>query len=668
MSAAPSAADAPLWTPSAGRIAHAQITAYVGWLRERRGLAFDDYASLWRWSVSDLEGFWGSIAEYMSVRFHRRAERVLGARTMPGAQWFPGSTLNFAEHCLAQAEAPDAARRPALIARSEAGDERTVTWAGLAAETGALAATLRRLGVRAGDRVVSYMPNIPPTTVAVLATASIGAIWSSVSPDMGTVGVLDRFRQIAPKVLIAVDGYRYGGRDYDRRDVLAQLVAELPSLEAVVFVAWRDPQASFAPPAGRAVRTVSWAEAIAGGEAPVFEPMPFDAPLWIVYSSGTTGTPKPIVHGHGGTVLEGLKAGHLHQDLAAGDRYLWFTSTNWIMWNAQVSALMTGASVLMFDGNPGHPDLSPLYRFADEARATLLGISPAFIALCIKQGFVPNAHFRLEALRTVGVTGSPLTDEGFRWIYASIRDDVMPAVISGGTDPGAAFTGGCAWLPAWAGEMQCRCLGSATYAFDEAGRELVDEVGELVVTEPMPSMPLFFWGDTDGRRYHDSYFVEYPGKWRHGDWLKITSRGTAIIYGRSDSTINRHGIRMGTSELYRVVEGFEEIADSLVVDLEYLGRPSFMALFVVPRPGHALDGALRERLRAAIRTQLSARHVPDDVLEIPEVPRTLSGKKLEVPVKRILLGHPVEQAVNRASMANPASIDWFVAFAARRAG
>ena len=691
----------PIWTPSPARIAAAGITRYRAWLKETRGLAFADYESLWRWSVTDLDAFWTSIWDFGRVIAHQPYRRVLSARTMPGAKWFEGATLNYAEHALAAARHHGA--EPAIVCQSETRPRMKVTWTQLTAQVGALTASLKQLGVMPGDRIVSYLPNIPETVSALLATASLGAIWSSCSPDMGSVGVLDRFRQIDPKILFAVDGYRYGGKDFDRRDTVRELVRQLPTVEAVIFVPYLDANAArdfSLADIGRPVSLTSFTDAVKNSAAPTFTPVPFDHPLWVVYSSGTTGMPKPIVHGHGGTVIENLKSQILHLDLHAGDRFFWYTSTSWIMWNLLVSTLQTGCTVLQFDGNPGHPDLTTLWRFAERERANFLGISPAFIGLCMKAGIVPREQFDLAALRTVGSTGSPLTEGGYRWIYESVHPDVMLASISGGTDPGTAFVTSCPTLPVYAGEMQCRCLGVATYAFNDAGESVTDQVGELVMTEPIPSMPLFFWGDKDGKRYFESYFDTYPNVWRHGDWLKLIPRPesvTSVIYGRSDSTINRHGIRMGTSELYRVVEEFPEIADSIVVDLEYLGKESYMALFVVLRePGSAIAGigakgpalagniagaasrnqdpsktgitaALRKQLLDAIRGKLSARHVPNDVFAIPEVPRTMSAKKMEVPVKNILLGQPVEKSVNRDSMANPASMDWFVAFARGRA-
>lgn len=697
-------APAPLWRPTADRIEKAGITRYLKWLKDERGLDFPDYESLWRWSVSEIEAFWDSIREFSGMILHSPARCVLAERKMPGADWFPGATLNYAEHALLTARGPDAAERVAIVFESELRQRTEITWARLAGEVGALTESLRELGVRPGDRCVAYLPNIPQAAVAALATISLGGVWSSSSPEMGPVSVLDRFRQIAPRVLFAVDGYRYGGKDFDRRDIVRELVAQLPSVEAVVFVPYLDPAAQFelgpVPAEGDAARAIAlrrYDDIVAEPREPSFTPVPFSHPLWIVYSSGTTGMPKPIVHGHGGTVIESLKGAALHLDVDGNDRFFWFSSTNWIMWNLWLSTLMTGGTLLQFDGNPGHPDPTTLWRLAAREKLSFMGISPAFIGLCMKAGLKPREQFDLSALRTIGSTGSPLTEDAYRWLYQNVGDDLLIASISGGTDPGTAFLTACPTLPVYAGEMQCRCLGSAVYAFSDDGKPLLGEVGELVCAEPMPSMPLFFWGDENGSRYFESYFDTFPGPpnvWRHGDWLKLIERPdsvTGVIFGRSDSTINRYGIRMGTSELYRVVEEFDEVADSIVIDLEYLGRESFLALFVVLREpgsgvagpgskGPAPDGAtaarsdtgvsadLRKRLLDAIRTKLSARHVPNEVYAIPEVPRTMSGKKLEVPVKKILLGQPVEKSVNKDSMANPASIDWFVAFGQARGG
>ena len=676
-------AGQPLWRPDARRIARAPITRFRAWLEEHRGLRFPDYESLWRWSVTELAAFWQSIADFSGVRFHTPPQCILSQRQMPGARWFEGATLNHAENLLRRAEEPDAGEREALVFRDERGSRRTISWRALADDVGAFAATLRALGVTPGDRVVAYAPNIPETAIAFLGANAIGATWSSCAPDLGPTSVVDRFRQIAPRVLVAVDGYQYGGKPFDRRAVLDELVRQLPTLEAIILVPCLDAAATLAPP--RPIRVVSWREALSEPQPPAFLPVAFDHPLWIVYSSGTTGMPKPIVHGHGGSLLMAMKGLPLHQGVTADDRFMWYSSTSWIMWNLWISGLVTGATLVHYDGNPGYPDLATLWRLVDEERVSFFGTSPAFIGQCMKAGFEPRRHFDFDALRSIGSTGSPLSDESYRWAYRNVKEDLLLASISGGTDPGAAFLTSCPILPVYAGEMQCRALGAAIEAFDDNGVGQVGQVGELVCTAPMPSMPLYFWGDADGSRYHSSYFETWPGVWRHGDWLQLIERPeslTSRIFGRSDSTINRHGIRMGTSELYRVVEQFEEIADSLVIDLEYLGRPSFLALFIVPVAGAStcapstpqeaargltgVDPDLRARLLERIRTQLSARHVPDEVYAVPEIPHTLTGKKLEVPIKRILLGHPTAKAVNRDSMANPGIIDWFVAFHAAR--
>jgi acetoacetyl-CoA synthetase len=658
-----------LWQPSEERIRDAGITRYRQWLKESRGLTFENYDDLWTWSTTHIEDFWESVWQFGGVISHSPYDQVLVSRTMPGARWFEGATLNYAEHALAYGIAPEHRDQLALIAESEVRGRTELSWQQLRLQVGALADTLRGLGVQSGDRVVAYMPNIPETAAAMLATTSLGGIWSCTAPDMGAVGVLDRFRQIEPAVLFAIDGYRYGGRDFDRRTIVEQLVKQLPTVKAVIFLPYLDSQAELLfNDIDRKVSVIPFSEAVSKLQDPLFTPLPFSTPLWIVYSSGTTGMPKPIVHGHGGVVIQTFKAGLLHGDSKPGDRTFWFSSTNWIMWNSTLNGLINGVTVMLFDGNPGYPDVSTLWRFAERERINGFGTSPAFISLCIKDGINPGRDFDLSDLKSLGCTGSPLSEEGYRWVYSHVKADVRLGCISGGTDPGACFLTTSSILPVYAGEMQCRELGIATHAFNDAGESVIDEVGELVVTQPMPSMPLFFWGDTDGSRYFGSYFETYPGVWCHGDWVRLIPRPEAIsgiIYGRSDSTINRHGIRMGTSEIYRVVEAFDEVLDALVVDLEYLNKASFMALFVVLRDP-VMTSELRARINAAIRTQLSSRHVPDGIFVIPSVPRTLSGKKLEIPVKKILLGMDVAKAVNRDSMANPESIDWFIAFAQAR--
>jgi acetoacetyl-CoA synthetase len=648
-----------LWQPSAELVEGSRLTEYTRWLQSERGLGFDSYEELWRWSVDDLEGFWGSIWDFFEVRADGDREPVLAGREMPGAEWFPGTSLNYAEHVFAGKQDDEAA----ILHASELRELDELTWGELRAQVAAVAGGLRAIGVGPGDRVAAYMPNIPEAIVAFLASASIGAIWSSCSPDFGPASVIDRFAQIEPKVLFAVDGYGYGGKRFDRRDVLAELQAAMPSLERTVVLPYLDPDPDLGPPLRDAIR---WQELLAAGEGSelAFERVPFDHPLWVLYSSGTTGLPKAIVQGQGGILLEHLKKLHLHVDAHPGDRLFWFTTTGWMMWNFLVSGLLTKAAIVLYDGSPGHPDMGVLWDLAERAGVTMFGTSASYIAACMKDGVEPGADRDLSRLKAVGSTGSPLAPEGFDWIYDQIGADTWLFSTSGGTDLCTAFVGGVSLLPVYRGELQGRALGAAVEAWDEAGNAVIDEVGELVVTEPMPSMPVYFWGDEDGSRYRASYFEQYPGVWRHGDWIEITSRGTAVIYGRSDSTINRSGVRMGTSEIYRAVLGVDEILDALVVDIPRRGTEGWMPLFVVLREGAELDDGLRREIARRVRSQCSPRHVPDEVFQIEEVPRTLSGKVLEVPVKRILMGTPAEKAASRDSLASPAALDYFTEMAA----
>jgi acetoacetyl-CoA synthetase len=652
------AAPEKLWEPSDELVENSRLSEFMRWLERERGLRFDDYEALWSWSVDDLEAFWGAIWDFFEVRADGEPGAVLGSRRMPGAEWFPGTRLNYAEHVFAGKDES----ATAILHASELRELSELSWGELRAQVAAVAAGLRGLGVGHGDRVVAYLPNIPEAIVAFLATASIGAVWSSCSPDFGPASVVDRFAQIEPKVLFTVDGYRYGGKDFDRLETVATLQEAMPSLERTVVLPYLDPEPDLAPLRD----ATTWDELAGGGEGAelAFERVPFDHPLWVLYSSGTTGLPKAIVQGQGGILLEHLKKLHLHVDAHPGDRLFWFTTTGWMMWNFLVSGLLTRAAIVLYDGNPGHPDMGVLWDLAERAGVTMFGTSASYIAACMKAGIEPGAGRDLSRLGAVGSTGSPLSPEGFDWVYEHLGADTWLFSTSGGTDLCTAFVGGVALLPVYRGELQGRALGAAVAAWDEEGNPVVDEVGELVVTKPMPSMPVGFWGDEDGSRYRASYFEMFPGVWRHGDWIEITSRGTAVIYGRSDSTINRSGIRMGTSEIYRAVLSVDEVVDALVVDLPKPGTEGWMPLFVVLREGVELDDELTKEIARRVRERCSPRHVPDRAFQIAAVPRTLSGKVLEVPVKRILMGTPAEQAASRDSLANPGALDYFVEMAA----
>jgi acetoacetyl-CoA synthetase len=624
-----------LWQPTPEAIARARMTELMRDVD--RGI--ETYDDLWRWSVEDLEGFWGTLWDFFEVRASKPYDRVLGRREMPGAEWFVGAELSYAEHALRNAR-PD---EPALVFASESQELSSWTWAELEDQVARIATGLRRLGVERGDRVVAYLPNVPETVAAFLATASIGAVWSSCAPEFGVPTVIDRWSQIEPKVLLAVESYRYGGKDFDRRDRIAALERAIPSIEHTVTL-----------PSG-------WDALTAERRELRFEQVPFDHPLWVLYSSGTTGLPKAIVQGQGGILVEHLKKAHLHMDLRPQDRLFWFTTTGWMMWNFLVGGLLSGTTIVLYDGQP---DPRGLWRFAEEAGITCFGTSAGFIGACMKAGVEPAREADLSRLQSVGSTGSPLPVEGFEWVYEHVKRDLWLFSTSGGTDLCTAFVGGCPLLPVHAGELQARCLGAAVEAWDERGRSVTGEVGELVITEPMPSMPLFFWNDPGGERYRASYFDTYPGVWRHGDWIKITERGGAVIYGRSDSTINRQGVRMGTSEIYSAVEAVPDVLDSLVVDVPSPdGADSVMWLFVVPREEASLDEDLEAEIRRRVREHCSPRHVPDRMLAIAEVPRTLSGKKLEVPVKKILMGGDPRRAASRDSLANPDALDFFVGLA-----
>jgi acetoacetyl-CoA synthetase len=674
-----------------------QIRLYQNWLRDQRGLSFASYDALWRWSTTELDAFWQSIWDYFELQSPTPHQAALVKNAMPGAQWFFGAQTNYVHQVFRHVKPAHEAGFLAMITENEKGQRSELSWPELRRQVASLALHLQAQGVQPGDRVAAYLPNIPGAAIAFLATASIGAVWSICAPDMGTNAVLDRFKQIEPKVLIACDGVTYGGKDHDRLAVVQEMRDALPSVEHVIVHANLKHAAL---PAG----STEFASTLARNsrETDAFEPLwlPFDHPLWIVYSSGTTGLPKPIVHGHGGTVIVALALKILHNDIGCsyhpntwGERYHWYSSTGWVMWNAQIGGLLNGTTCVIYDGNPGgtkdRPDWTTLWRFAARNGVTFFGAGAAFFANCFKAGVDLTTLPELRSVRALGTTGSPLSEDAQRWGNAQFKalkpdaPDIWWCNISGGTDFAGAFIGGNRELPQNVGEMQCRLLGCAVEAWNEQGQPVDGEVGELICSQPIPSMPLYFWGDKENARYISSYFDMYPaghgrqpgggdgdasmgGVWRHGDWLRINPSGSCVIYGRSDATINRHGLRMGTSELYSAVEALPEVLDSMVVDLEYLGRESYMPLFVVLRDGRQLDEALKSALNNAIKTALSPRFVPNDIFQVAEIPRTLSGKKQELPIKKLLLGQPIEKVVNKDAMANPGCLDWYVAFANSR--
>lgn len=648
-----------LWTPTADRIDGANVTAYIRWLNESRNLRLSNYADLQRWSVECLEDFWRSIWDYYEVESSAPYECVLADPAMPGARWFPGAQLNYAQHVMR--------RKPkdsvALWHLNENSVLGSMSWEEVGGQVRIVSTRLREFGVRPGDTVAAYMPNIPQTVIAMLATSSIGAIWSSCSPDFGSRSVLDRLAQIQPKVLFCVDGYRYGGTGFERRTELRGIVEHLDTLEHVVFLPYLDPVDDTLP----CDSAIGWTELLehppVGPEEFRFEQVPFDHPLWILFSSGTTGLPKPIVHGHGGVILESLKFSHLHFELKPMSRAFFFSTTGWVVWNLLVNTLMTGAAIVLYDGSPGHPEPDVLWKLTADTGATLFGASPTYVQLMEKLGVVPRQRHDLKALDTVLLTGSPATPESVAWFYANVKEDLWVCSGSGGTEICSGFVAGSATLPVYAGEIQASCLGVDARAYDDAGAEIRNEVGELVITQPMPSMPIYFWNDSENARYRSSYFETYPGVWRHGDFFKVNDRGGCYIQGRSDSTLNRYGVRIGTAEIYRAAESLTQVDDSLIVNLNLMGGKFFMPLFVKLAEGVVLTGELAEKICAKLRADCSPRHVPDKIIQVEAVPYTLTGKKMEVPVRNLLQGLPLEKAANRDAMAEPSAIDFFVAYA-----
>jgi acetoacetyl-CoA synthetase len=644
---------AVLWEPDDKTVRDARVTRFMNWLEARHTLSAGGYQDLWQWSVSQPGEFWSAVWDYFEVLGDRGDGPVLAGEVMPDVRWFGGATLNYARNALRTAWTDPG--RTAIIFDSERGRAGSLTYGQLAGEVGRVARGLRSLGVRRGDRVAGLLPNVPEAVIGLLAAASLGAIWSSCSPDFGARSVIDRFAQIEPKVLIACDGYAYNGREYSRAEMLDDVLTALPGPPAVVMVNL------LGEPEPGALR---WSDLGKEGHQhdPEFEEVPFAHPLWVVYSSGTTGLPKPIMHGHGGIVLEHLKALSFHQDLRPGDVFTWYTTTGWMMWNYLAGGLLAGLTIVLYDGSASYPQTDRLWRLAAEHDVTYLGVGAPYLVACMKAGLRPGEEVGLPALRAIGSTGSPLPPEAFGWVYEQVKADLLLGSFSGGTDLCTGFVGPCPLLPVRAGVISGRCLGARVEAFDEDGKSVVGQVGELVITQPMPSMPVGFWDDPGGVRYRESYFDMYPGAWRHGDWIEILPDGGCIIYGRSDATLNRGGVRMGTSEFYRAVEAFPEIADSLVVDTGRLGAEGRLILFVVPAAGAELDDDLKNRLRAALRAQLSPRHVPDEIHQVPGIPRTLSGKKLEVPVRKILHGTAPERAADPNALADPDVLGYFGRF------
>lgn len=646
-------AQTPLYTPDLRTTNQSLLKKYMDWLFVKKGLYFRDYHDLWDWSVTDLEDFWESIWQFFDVQSHSPYSQVIfrpSAADMIGTEWFTGATVNYAEHIFRHRNK----QRPAILFATERQRLASLSWDELEGQVAAVATYLQKQGVGVGDRVVSVLPNIPEAVIAFLATNAIGAVWSSCSPDFGTASIVDRFRQIEPKVLIAVDGYTYNGKPIDKTGAMQELRASLTSLRQVIWVPYLD--ASSEPES-----VVLWEDviSISAPDGLIFEAVPFNHPIWVLYSSGTTGKPKAITHSVGGCLLEHLKVLALHQDVHVGERYFWYSTTGWMMWNFAVGSMLVGATLVLYDGAPAYPDIDVLWNLADQARIAHVGGGAAYYLACLREGLKPASTHKLTHLRTIGSTGSPLPPEGFRWIYDAVKKDAWLISFSGGTDVCSGFVGGNPLLPVYEGEIQCRLLGCKVDAFNGNAKPVREELGEMVILEPMPSMPIYFWNDPNNDRYRKSYFADYPGVWRHGDFIKLTEHNGIIIYGRSDATLNRDGVRIGTAEIYSAVESLPEVSDSLVVGIEQPGGRYYMPLFVVLREGMDLTDELTKRIKQTLRNQFSPRHVPDAVYQIQEVPYTISGKKLETPVKKILSGMDASLATSRDTLRNPAALDQF---------